>query len=71
MLNKSRGVTTNIFGTKKTNLMPATLKKVFAASNGAKFCNSFCGSLMEDTLCSITFKINENPSLDVKDLKKK
>ena len=52
-------------------------KSKFSASyteenfHGAKFYNSNRVSLMEDPLCSIIFKIDENPPLDIRDLKNK
>ena len=47
------------------------MKKISTASNGAKFCNSYRGSFMEDAQCSITFKMDEKSSFDIRDLKNK
>ena len=64
-------MTTDIFHAKEANLMPVTLKKISTSSNGAKFYNSYLGSLMEDAPCSITFKMDDNISLNIRDLKNK
>ena len=71
MLNKSSGVTTNIFKARKSNLVQVAVKKVSTASNSAKFYSSYRGSLMEDDSCGITFKMDNNSSLDIKVLKNK
>ena len=57
--------------TKKANFVAVTLKKISATVNGAKFYNSYRGSLIEDAPYNITFKMDENPSLDIRDLKNK
>ena len=71
MLNKSSGVTTDVFKAKKANLVPQTLNKMSTTSNGAKFYNSYRVSLMENPPFSITLKKNENSLLDIRDLKNK
>ena len=71
MLSKSSGVTTDIFKAKKANLVPLAVKKIPATSNYANFYNSYRVSLPEDALFSVTFKKNENSSLDIRDLKNK
>ena len=71
MLNKSSWLTINIIRAMKVNLVPITLKKISTTSNGAKFYNSNCVSLMEHVLCSITFETDENLPLDIRDLKNK
>ena len=71
MPNKSCGVTTNILKARKLNLVKVLSKKVSTASNSAKFYYDYRGSLMRDGSCSITFKIDENPSAYRKDLKNK
>ena len=66
MLNKSSEVTTNIFKARKLNLVKVTLKKVSTAINSTKFYYYYCGSLTEDGPWRITFRIDENPSVDRK-----
>ena len=63
--NERSWVTTDVFKAKKANLVPVTLKKTSAFSNGAKFYNLYRGNIMEDASCSITFKMGENALLEI------
>ena len=66
MLKKSSRVTTDICKEKKPNLVAITPKKISTTSNGARYYNLYRGSLKV-----FTFKMDEIPSLDIRDLKNK
>ena len=71
MLNKSSGVTNDNFRTKKESLVPVTFEKMYRTSDDTKYYNSYRGSLMDDAPCSITFEMDENPLLGMRDSKDK
>ena len=54
-----------------TNSIPVTLTKIMTVQTGTKFYNSYCGSKVIDTSCSVSFKIDENVHISIKDKKEK
>ena len=64
-------MTTDILKVNQSNSMPSTLKLISTTSNGTTFYNLYGGSLLDHAQCCVTFKMDENPPLKAKALKKK
>ena len=60
MINSNSGVTPEVFKAKRSNSIPVTLTKITTVQTGTKFYNSYRGSKVIDTPCSVSFKIDEN-----------
>ena len=71
MINLNSRLTPDVFKAKRSNSIPVSLTNITTVKTGTKFYNSYCGSKVIDTSCSVSFKADENVHVSINYIKEK